>query len=119
MPVAHLAFERKSAPEVLVQEQRGLDAVMIFPQTLRCHGGEFEPRHYVAQPSLIREARKGRYGLKALRLEPAYRHFHKRREAAERRVFHIRVQLLEVYGFRHAGARSRGIGIKRWWNCSL
>ena len=35
VPIAHLAFDRKPAGKLVVQEQRRLDAVMVRAQTLR------------------------------------------------------------------------------------
>src|SRR6516162_261084 len=135
MPVANLAFECEPARKSVIQEQRGLHAVMISPQaprciaggeialklkrevcTFRCHCGKFESRDYIAESSLVRKPWKRGDAFETLRLEPAYRDFHKRREAAPRRVFNICVELLEVYVIRYAGARSRSIGIVSWRN---
>src|ERR1035438_10078946 len=79
MPVADLAFEREAARKLLVEEQRGLDAIVICPQALRgvargkialelereiCalgrHSGNFESCGYVAESGLVRESRKRR-----------------------------------------------------------
>src|SRR5271157_5824645 len=128
MPIPDLAFEGPPVRETVVQEQGRLHAVVICPQALRgvargkialelerevCalrrHSGKFESRGYVAESGLVREPRKRRYALKTLRLEPAYRDFHKRREAAVRRVFNIHGELLEVYGIGYAGAWSGSI----------
>src|SRR5208282_5890829 len=125
-PSPDLGLDRPPVRKPLIVQQGGFDAVVGRAQSSgtisgrevsfelegqrvigRSGHGQLESSANIANSRLVRESRCPGAGNETLRLNPADRDFGEDREAADRSIFHLKIELLKVYVIRGAGLWSR------------